>query len=249
MDSIDRETGEIVALPGIPPAIATAIIAVKKQVKQLGADSRNEHGKYNFVSVDKFYERIGSLMAAAGLAVLINEAHSEVREGKSGNPWLFCRYEITLMHESGALSGLPLSRSLALPINGPQTYGAAQSYVEKQFLRQLFKIPTGERDADETEQTQDAPAGRAAGNGRAPQRQQSAEPSAAKDEATKRYKEIRAEIDASMTIPDLDQIPTMPAWASFERVLREAEASEKAEAVMGQLADRIERRREMLLSQ
>lgn len=152
----------------MPAEIAKAIMQVKTQIKQLGADERNAHASYNYVSVDKFYERIGPLMAEAGLALLINEAESEVRISETTDnqgrerktPWLFCRYELTFLHESGAMSALPMARSLAMPINGPQTYGAAQSYIEKQFLRQVFKVPTGEKDADETEQGQAAPTGR-----------------------------------------------------------------------------------------
>ena len=152
----------------MPAEIAKAIMQVKKQIKQLGADERNEHARYNYVSVDKFYAIIGPLMADAGLALLINEAESEVRilettdnQGKERKtPWLFASYELTFLHETGAMSALPMSRSLAMPINGPQTYGAAQSYIEKQFLRQVFKVPTGEKDADEMEQGQLAPVGR-----------------------------------------------------------------------------------------
>jgi hypothetical protein len=131
-----------------PAPIAKAIIAVKKQVKQLGTDDRNPHGGYSYVSVDKFYDSIGKLMAEAGLALLIDETGSDVKEGSSGKPWLFAQYSLSFLHETGVVSD-PLRRSLALPISGPQAYGAAQSYVEKQFLRQVFKIPIGEKDADQ----------------------------------------------------------------------------------------------------
>lgn len=140
-----------------PVEIAKAIIAVKKQVKQLGVDDNNKHGGYPFVSVDKFYERFGKLMAEAGIALLIDETGSEIRAGgKEGNAWLFAHYELRFVHESGVVSP-SLRRSLAMPISGPQAYGAAQSYIEKQFLRQVFKIPTGEKDADDMAQDDTPP--------------------------------------------------------------------------------------------
>jgi hypothetical protein len=149
-----------------PSEIAQAIIKVKKQIKQLGVNEKNTHGGYAYVSVDKFYDHIGKLMAEAGLALLIDETSSEVKEGgKSGAPWLFAQYGLQFVHESGAIAE-PLHRTLAMPISGPQTYGAAQSYIEKQFLRQVFKIPTGEKDADDTAQD-DAPPPRHAGMVRA----------------------------------------------------------------------------------
>lgn len=261
-DSYDATTGEIIA-PRMPPEIAKAIIAVKKQVKQLGSDERNEHGRYNYVSVDKFYDRIGKLMADAGLALLINEASSEVRisetTDRDGNlrktPWVFCNYELTFMHESGVLSTLPMARSLAMPITGPQTYGAAQSYIEKQFLRQVFKIPTGEKDADDVPQDDTAApsGGRAAQGGPGgtrsyPQRQQAAPaPSDAKAEAAKRWKEIARAIDEAQTVPDLDSLLGSLAWKACEGAIRAAETEAVADEAMHKLKDRIAARRELLL--
>ena len=164
-DHVDAD-GVVTERPdGMPPAIAAAIVEVMAGVKALGSDERNTHGGYTYVSVDKFYDRIGKLMAGAGVALLIDEVSTDVKASeKSGAPWLFAQYELRFLHKSGALSH-PLRRSIALPINGPQTYGAAQSYIEKQFLRQVFKVPTGEKDADDTPQT-DSPPARSAAQGR-----------------------------------------------------------------------------------
>lgn len=131
----------------MPPAIAKAIVDVGKKIKALGYDEKNPHGSYRYVSVDKFYAIVGPLMTDAGLMVMIDETAAEVRDGAKGNPWLFTQYSMVFVHESGAMSP-PMRRSCALPISGPQAFGAAQSYIEKQFLRQCFKIPTGDQDAD-----------------------------------------------------------------------------------------------------
>ena len=268
-DSYHPETGEVTTqAPSMPAAIAAAIVAVKKQVRQLGADDRNQHGNYAFVSIDKFYERIGPLMAGAGIALMIDEISTDVRDGGKGNPWLFCRYALSFVHESGVMSA-PVSRSCALPISGPQAFGAAQSYIEKQFLRQVFKIPTGERDADATAPEEGgAPAGRSAartapasaGGGQTyPARQQAAPaPSAARAEADKRWREIRDEINAAMTFEDLDAISSMPAWATCEgfyvQVAGEegadvSAAAARAATAMDGLRNRIESRRMMLQDQ
>lgn len=151
----------------MPPKIAAAIVAIEGKIKQLGTDESNKHGGYAYVSVDKFYERVGKMMADAGLALLINETEADVRTSERTDErgatktvsWLFVRYELSFMHESGAMSA-SLRRSCALPISGPQAFGAAQSYIEKQFLRQVFKIPTGEKDADEIAQSEGAPGAR-----------------------------------------------------------------------------------------
>ena len=200
MEAFDETTGEIMPGRAMPPAIAAAIIAVKAKVRQLGADERNQHGGYNYVSVDKMYATIGKLMAEAGLALLIDETVAEVRtserardDGKAPAPWLFVQYDLAFMHESGAVSA-PLRRSCALPISGPQAYGAAQSYIEKQFLRQVFKVPTGEKDADDIAQSDEAPAAT-----RQPPKRQKAAPAStqAEEDARQRYKDLVAAIDTT----------------------------------------------------
>jgi hypothetical protein len=267
-DVYDGETGEITPITErqtVPPVIAAAIIAVKKQVKQLGADDKNEHGRYNFVSVDKFYERIGRLMAEAGIALLIDETITDVRASdKSGNPWLFAQYDLTFMHESGALSH-PLHRSIALPISGPQAFGAAQSYIEKQFLRQVFKVPTGDKDADDTAPAEGAPSRNAARTAQVsspaattahPRPQAAPAPSDAAQDANKRRAELRTEIEASMTVEDVESWRTAPAWKSCRAAVVKAateagnsKPEEVANSCMGVLEDMIESRKAMLTAQ
>jgi len=107
----DPDTGEIKPFNTMmPPAIAAAIVAVKKDVKQIGADDQNKFGGYAYVSVDKIYDKIGRLMAANGLALMIDEIASEIRGGeareggKAPSPWLFVRYSLAFVHESGAMA-------------------------------------------------------------------------------------------------------------------------------------------------
>ena len=103
-----------------PAAIGAAIVAVKKQIRQIGVDEKNPHGGYAYVSVDRMYQVIGPMMAEAGLALLIDEAEADIRESAKGTPWLFTRYALRVMHESGVVSP-PLMRSCALPISGPES--------------------------------------------------------------------------------------------------------------------------------
>lgn len=153
-ETVDPTTGEVLTAPRpkMPPEVAQAIVAVMKQVRQLGKDDKNQHGGYKYVSVDKFYDLVGHKMAEAGLFVLMDEVSTKIEQvaGKDSK-WLWATYAITLFHESGAEYG-PLTRDIALPASGPQAFGSGQSYVEKQFLRALFKIPTGDKDADDVAQ-------------------------------------------------------------------------------------------------
>jgi hypothetical protein len=141
--------------PTMPPEIAKAVVKVMSEVKKLGKDARNEHGKYQYVSVDQFFQQVGKLMAEAGIFVIVNEAQSEIETRETTDTygklkmsaWLSTAYDIFIGHESGVMYG-PLRRHQQVSATGPQSYGASEAYVEKYFLRNLFKIPTGEADAD-----------------------------------------------------------------------------------------------------
>lgn len=128
--------------------ILTAVVAALGKVKKLTKSDRNEPEGYTFSSIDSFLALVNPICAETGLVVLMDETHVEnVSTGApSGkNEWLRISYEITLAHVSGQMLG-PLRRHLDIPRTGPQAYGAAQSYVLKQFLRAQFQIATGESD-------------------------------------------------------------------------------------------------------
>lgn len=159
-DLVDRLPARPHAATQMPAKIAASIIKVKKQVKQLGQDGNNSFAKFRYVSVDKFYDVIGRLMADAGLFVVTDETNitAETRETQTDNGavkrsvWITATYELYLFHETGEQYG-PVHRTIMVPATGPQAFGSGMSYVEKYFLRSLFKVPTGEEDADAAEQT------------------------------------------------------------------------------------------------
>lgn len=125
------------------PEIADGVNGVCTKVKRAIHDHRNTHGGgYGYTSVDTFYEDMGPLLAEAGLFIVMNEV-----EAASDGKWLTLTFAFYIYHKSGKAFG-PVMRSQGVLANGPQAYAAAQSYAEKYFIRQLFKIPTGEKEAD-----------------------------------------------------------------------------------------------------
>ena len=222
MDTMDRQTGEVLPATAMPPAIAAAIVEVMGMVRQIGKDADNKHGGYKYVSIDKMFDSVGPIMAEAGLGLLIDEVGTEVKASeRSGAPWLFATYELTLFHGSGVMAA-PLRRALAMPINGPQTYGAAQSYVQKQFLRALFQVPTGDKDADDTPQDGAPPAGRALPRQASQQQPGPAKPAAVAGQAVgedPRKAEARAKFDAIR-----GRIAAAPHLTALDHVMRDAAA-------------------------
>ena len=126
----------------MPKTVASKVVAVNRNIKKLHHDKRNEFAGYNFVSVDSFYEALGPIMAEAGLFVIVDEVNASTDKG-----YLTANYELHLVSEEGDSYG-PIRRQVTVKASGPQSYASAQSYAEKYFLRQIFKVPTGEKDAD-----------------------------------------------------------------------------------------------------
>jgi len=126
----------------IPKSVALRIAIVCRAVKKLHHDKRNEYASYNYVSVDNFYEALGPIMAEAGLFVIVDEVSVVGDKG-----FLTANYELFLVSEEGDSYG-PIHRQVTVKASGPQSYASAQSYAEKYFLRQIFKVPTGEQDVD-----------------------------------------------------------------------------------------------------
>jgi hypothetical protein len=129
-------------MPTMPKTVAVKVIAVKRNIKKLHHDKRNEFANYNYVTVDSFYEALGPIMAEAGIFVIIDEVSVVTDKG-----YLTANYELHLVSEEGDSYG-PIHRQVTVKASGPQAYASAQSYAEKYFLRAIFKVPTGEKDAD-----------------------------------------------------------------------------------------------------
>lgn len=128
--------------------ILAAVVLAKSKIRRLAKSDRNFEEAYAFTSIDSFLEHINPICVEAGLVILMDEV--SVMDGAFGarqglESWLRISYDITLAHISGETLG-PFRRHVDIPRSGPQAFGAAQSYVLKQFLRAQFQIATGEAD-------------------------------------------------------------------------------------------------------
>ncbi len=131
----------------IPAAVAKAICMVMADVPKLGKGEKNQHGNYNFASIDDFLEAVRPLCAKHGLIIIQDEEAFEMKEG-----WLVMTFRFTLAHSSGETWAHRPTRTIMVSAKmGSQAFGAAQSYALKQYMRSLFQIATGEKgnDADE----------------------------------------------------------------------------------------------------
>jgi hypothetical protein len=145
--------------------IYAAIAAAVGEIKQLGKTDRNKFDGYDFVSIDKFLKMVNPICAAHGLFPSISMTDCQLYENvnsKGGkSTWARFYYDISLHHATGETFG-PHCMMVAVPMNGAQASGSAQSYALKQFFRGTFMIPTGDKDDADLNATEDhaAPAPR-----------------------------------------------------------------------------------------
>lgn len=160
MDDSEGLVAEIISgLPHMPAPITAAISKVMGGVKKLNKSALNAYAGYKYASADDFFETIGPMMAAANLVIVANQVEWEIRSfsaPKGERHMLFVTFDF-IFASGGDTWQMPLRRTVSIEAGGAQQWGALQTYAEKQFLRQLFKVPTGEPDADADEPIKDVP--------------------------------------------------------------------------------------------
>ena len=125
--------------------VNAAITNTMAAIQTVGKDDKNDHGNYNFASIDGFLGGCRDACAANGLHPEISVISYEPFTGSNSKQWATYTYEVVMCHESGEETK-PVQTVVSLPITGAQTSGSAQSYALKQYLRGLFLIKTGEKD-------------------------------------------------------------------------------------------------------
>jgi len=142
----------------MPKEIAGAICKVMGGISKLPKADRNQHGGYNFASIDAFLAAVNPLCADAGLFIMQDETAMEILPPANGQKagQLHMQFAFMVGHSSGQVWG-PVSRSVMVPATGAQAFGSAQSYAQKQFMRSLFMIATGDKDDPDFQQADTLP--------------------------------------------------------------------------------------------
>lgn len=160
MDNLNQDVMSLPPMTQIPPPmpaeIAAAIAKVKGEVIRLHKGERNAHGGFNYATVDQFYEAIGPLEADAGLVVLpqhVGPPRMKKVATKGGETTVVVYSFIFMIAHSSGASWCNVNDVCEQSVAwmGAQTAGAAKSYAHKYYLRSLYSVPTGEKDADAQE--------------------------------------------------------------------------------------------------
>lgn len=142
----------------MPPKVAKAVSAVMADITKLEYSGHNNHGDYDFATIDDFLEGLRPKCAKHGLIISQDEESFDLKQtqnaqGKSST-WLIVKFRFTLVHSSGETWVHRPARTIMVnAAMGAQAFGAAQSYTLKMFMRALFQIATGEADVDGLDDT------------------------------------------------------------------------------------------------
>lgn len=128
-----------------------AIIETRSRVGQLGKSEMNPHGRYKYVSIDTYYEKVALAAAKNGLSWVANEIDFKYMPDSGKTGVIQVTYQMGLMHSSGEYIPDFSRLTIIHPVQGAQTVGSAVSYLDKVFMRQLFSVATGEKDSDADE--------------------------------------------------------------------------------------------------
>lgn len=159
----------------IPQAIVKAICRVQASIDAVTKSQFNKQGGYKFASTDDIYAAVARKFGEAGLMIYPLElSQPEIKRVEKTNKegelvvsqWGQFHFGYVLATEDASWFHPASSRTIYIQILGPQTFNAAESYCQKQFLRGLLKLPTGDMDLDtfaQGESEEDQIAGNSAG--------------------------------------------------------------------------------------
>ena len=131
----------------LPKSIATAINGVMGDIKMLKKEDENKFQNYSYASIDNFLKAVNPLCAKHGLIITMDEESCNIMRDGTKNPWMHIVYKFILSHANGDTWLYTPRRNMFVAMTGGQSMGSSMSYCLKQFMRSLFQISTGEKDA------------------------------------------------------------------------------------------------------
>jgi hypothetical protein len=125
------------------------VAAVQAAAPSLKKGERNEGAGFNFVGIDTFYEQIASLALDKGLTWVTVEDGIELVPTTTGEILVCQKFHADLLDtEDGTVAENFFCLTIPAPFSDAQTAGISLSYFDKALMRSLFKVVTGEKDAD-----------------------------------------------------------------------------------------------------
>lgn len=131
----------------LPKTVSQKLLLISGMIPSLKKTDRNNDAKFNFVSIDSYYDKVAIVARENGLSWSTTESDFQLFEF-NGNTMVKAVYIFTLYTDDGDIVPNFVTLTIVLPFSDAQTSGIAMSYADKLFMRTCFKVVTGEPDAD-----------------------------------------------------------------------------------------------------
>ena len=224
----------------IPASIVKALCKVQSSIEAVSKTQFNKQGGYKFASADDIYAAVARKFGEAGLLIYPMEMSApeikrvEKTDKQTGavtvSQWgQFC-FGYMLATEDASWFDPRSCRTIFIQILGPQTFNAAESYCQKQYLRALLKLPTGDMDLDSLPQSEDEDT-----QVRMMRRNPKSSSAAKKDGTDKTFNQIRAEVVSASSREVLQHIREIYAdeWSAMPERWHELLEHEYEDKMMG----------------
>ena len=144
-------------------AFIEACAAVHNEIGTLVKSEENKYARYAYVSIDAYFQRVPEVAAKHGIwwtctensPPVVVEVMSRSRDDRDARAMSAVQtsylFNVLFSGSDHAVMATDVI-TIVHPVQGAQTAGSSRSYAEKLFMRSLFKLVTGEMDADATEQ-------------------------------------------------------------------------------------------------
>lgn len=134
--------------------IFDAILKIRKAVPSIKHDADNKHDSYTYVSIDRYYAGVASVISQHGLVWRTRQVGFELMDGQGkGRDRVYVRATFAYdLYMGDTKIEDYMTVPIIAPLTGAQTTGTVFSYAEKVFMRVAFCVATGEEDADHGQQ-------------------------------------------------------------------------------------------------
>jgi hypothetical protein len=202
-------------IPTMPGSIVKALCSVQSTIEAVAKTQFNKQGGYKFASADDIYAAVARKLGDVGLLIYPLElSPPEIKRVEKTNKdgelvvsqWGQFHFGYLLATQEATWFDPRSSRRLFIQILGPQTFNAAESYCQKQFLRALLKLPTGDMDLDSMPQAETEEDQAALANANGAKRKSSS--AAKKDGTDQLFNEINRHIQGAHDADSLQFVRT-----------------------------------------
>lgn len=129
--------------------VAQAILSIAPRIPSLDKSDRNEHGGYNYVSIDDYFDHVARIAQHDGLGWSVRQIDLNLSNDLP-KPMMVGTFEFDLFTATDRWNSF-FRVTVSHPVQGAQTAGSMLAYAMKMFLRMTFSVVTGEQDADATD--------------------------------------------------------------------------------------------------